>query len=295
MKQLFQLLGVASVTELLKNKSFFLLIFGLILLDRVIKYFTGGQSKPPGAEQLKELGLEAGPWIFEQFPSDLAQWFGQGQIFVLLAGLFLLKQLISIWPSSDMRRMHREERHGFGLIGSLTSLKWGQLLWDMIAAASLISLTSAWGILVFWVTQALWFQFHQIWVVGLLAGLWFFVAPVILGGLSFSSKLAVLHQGSFSRKLALYFQLFSRLDFFWKSWVFFSLRTVLEGVFVLVIPAMALLWIEPYLLKITLAAISATPVYSFVKMASFKFFLFLYRDAVEVRKEYAQYYEQLGL
>jgi len=292
MKKLIHLLGVQSVTELLKNKSFFLLIFGLILLDRVIKTFTGGQSKPPGIEQIKTLGTQVGPWVFEQFPLELAHWFSQGQIFVLLAGLFLLKQLISIWPSSDMRRMHRDERHGFGLFGSLMSLKFDQLWWDLIAAGSLVALTSVWGSVVFFGCQTLWFQFHQLWVVGLLGVMLFLVAPVILGGLSFSSKLAVLHQGSFKRKLILYFQLFCKASFFWRAWVFFSLRTILEGLFVAIIPAMALLWIESYGLRLAVAAVSATPVYSFVKMASFKFFLYLYQYAPEVKEEYSQYYDQ---
>ncbi|OGH01956.1 MAG: hypothetical protein A2600_04415 [Candidatus Lambdaproteobacteria bacterium RIFOXYD1_FULL_56_27] len=294
MKQLFQILGVHSVRELVKYKSFFLLVFLLFLVDRLIKTYAP-DSKPPGLLEAKAMGLSVGPWVFEQLPGLLWTWALDGKVLLLLGVLFLLKQAVSIWPSSDMRRMHRDERQGFGLWGSLKSLRWDQVAWDFIAALSLTALTLVWATLAFLVAQALWAQWSEFWVLVLFVGLLGLVAPVVLGGLSFSSKLAVLHQGSFGDKLGLFFLLFTSWPLFWRAWLFFSFRTVLEGIFVGLVPASALLWIDSFWLRLLIAGASATPVYSFVKMASFKFFLYLYKDFGPVRQEYQAYYRELGL
>jgi hypothetical protein len=41
------------------------------------------------------------------------------------------------------------------------------------------------------------------------------------------------------------------------------------------------------------AALSATPVYAYLKMASFKFFLEAYHEYDSVRQEYHRYYDAL--
>ncbi|MDT8445518.1 MAG: hypothetical protein RRB13_01320 [bacterium] len=293
MKRLIQILGVHSVRELLRYKSFFLLVFLLFLADRLLKLTLGSGAKPPGLSEAKALGLDAAGFVFEQLPSLLGDWLLDGRVLLGALALFVMKQLISIWPSSDMRRMHRGERQGFGLLGSLTVLRWHQVLWDLIAVGSLSLLTLSWAVGTFVLARIWWDAQGGLAALLLWAGLLGLVAPVVLAGLSFSSKLAVLSQGSFRRKLTLYFKLFTDARFFAKAWAFYSLRTILEGIFVGLVPAGALLWIESFPLRMLVAALSATPVYSFVKMASFKFFLFLYRDYPEVKEEYARYYEEL--
>lgn len=295
MKQLIQILGVQSVRELLRYKSFFLLVFLLFIADRALKLSLGPQSKPPGLSEARALGLNAAGYVFDELPAQLGLWVLDGRVLLAALGLFVMKQLISIWPSSDMRRMHRGERGRFGLLRSLTVLRWDQLVWDLIAVGSLSVMTLTWAVASFVGCKWLWAASPKLWVLGLWGLALLAVAPVVLAGLSFSSKLAVLSQGSFSRKLRLYFKLFTDGGFFIKAWAFYGLRTLLEGVFVGLVPAGVLLWVPHFGLRMFLAACSATPVYSFVKMASFKFFLYLYRHEPEVRQEYAAYYEELGL
>jgi hypothetical protein len=68
----------------------------------------------------------------------------------------------------------------------------------------------------------------------------------------------------------------------------------LEVLFVAIIPASAIILIDSFWLRMAVAAISATPVYAYLKMASFKFFLEAYRGYPLVRKEYGTYYARVG-
>ncbi|MEJ2457548.1 MAG: hypothetical protein P8Y58_05120, partial [Novosphingobium sp.] len=100
--------------ELLRYKSFFLLIFLLLLADRVIHRFVKTPDKSlvwPHGLALRNQTID---FIFNQLPGKLIHWLLTPRFLVIAAGLFLLKQVISLWPSSDMRRMHREERGRFG-------------------------------------------------------------------------------------------------------------------------------------------------------------------------------------
>jgi hypothetical protein len=75
--------------------------------------------------------------------------------------------------------------------------------------------------------------------------------------------------------------------------VFFLARLVVESVFVGAIPAWVLLAVDNYLLRLFLAAVIAAPVYSYLKMATFKFFLVMYRPYPLVYEEYRGYYQAL--
>ncbi|OGG95256.1 MAG: hypothetical protein A2527_08780 [Candidatus Lambdaproteobacteria bacterium RIFOXYD2_FULL_50_16] len=295
MKTLFTLIGVHSVRELVRYKSFFLLIFLLFIADRLLKSYVQVDKSSLGLDQLKAWGDQTAPWFFEEFPAKLWSWALSPQVWGLLAALFIAKQVISIWPSSDLRRMHRGEREDSGIWASLLALKGPQILWDAVAVGSLVLIGLFWAGISFTLASFFWHALGGAWGLLLFGFLLGGVSPVILGGLSFSSKLAVLHQGSFTRKLTLYFHLFTHWSLFWRAWVFFSLRVLLEGIFVGLVPAGALLFIDPFWLRLLIAGVSATPVYSLVKMASFKFFLWLYKGYPEVAEEYASYYQDLGL
>jgi hypothetical protein len=60
------------------------------------------------------------------------------------------------------------------------------------------------------------------------------------------------------------------------------------------IPAYILMTLDNFILRILLAALLATPVYSYLKMASFKFFLVLYERFALVKQEYDSYYRQIN-
>ncbi len=281
---------VHSVNDLFRYKSFFLLVFGLIAVDRLVHMYVHidrSMLKPPTGQGW---GLSMAQWTFERFPELLGTWVQDYRVFLAAAGLFLLKQVISMWPSSDMRRMHRRERTAFGLIASLLALRWSQVAWDAIAIGIVCGVLGMWGAVAFGLTKWFWHVSSQVACLYVLGGLIFLALPIGMAGFSYSSKLAVISKGSFTEKLKLYLRLFTDRRIFWPSWMFFLIRIVLETIFVALIPAGAILTIPAFWLRITVASLSATPVYAFLKMATFKFFLEIYGRFPLVREEYADYF-----
>jgi hypothetical protein len=148
-----------------------------------------------------------------------------------------------------------------------------------------------WSLLSFLLVRTGWQQTHSTASLFFLAGLLFLGAPLGMAGFSYSSKLAVLSRGSFAEKLRLFYLLLTDWRVFWTSWVFFLARIMLETIFVALIPAGAILLIDHFWIRLPIAAVSATPVYAYLKMASFKFFLFTYGRFPLVREEYRAYFE----
>ena len=294
MKQLIRILTVHTVRDLFRYRSFCILIFGLFLLDRVVHH-DSGQSLIPSSWQPENVSTSAlAGFVFNELPGHLAGLILQWQTWLILAGLFLLKQLISMWPSSDMRRMHRNERSGFGILGALTAIGGQQVAWDAIAIISLCGAVGVWTLVWFVVLRWGWLMYPVsgwLWTFGLMV---FIASPLTLAGFSYSSKLAVLSQGAFGRKLALFFRLFTDGGLFWRSWSFYFLRQTVEMAFVAVLPTWIILSVPQPWLRILLAGMVATPVYSYLKMASFKFFLYAYGGVPEVHAEYATYYQNLA-
>ena len=290
-KRLAALLLLDSAKDLFRYKSFFLLIFALILADRVLKKTVAADRSALRLPSLAEAGAQSARFVFKDLPEAVLSLLTDYRTFLILGGLFLLKQLISMWPSSDMRRMHRRERTGFGLIGSLTALRWDQVLWDAVAVGSICVVTGLWTLGVFVLCRGLWSAAPGTWPLLLLAALVGLFMPVTMAGFSFSSKLAVLHRGAFGEKLVLFFRLLTDLRFLLRSWLFFLARIAAESLFVVAIPAAVLLMVDFYWLRILAAGLLATPVYSYLKMVTFKFFLAVYKDTALVRQEYAAYYD----
>jgi hypothetical protein len=291
MKQLLKVLTVHSGRDLIKYKSFFGLIFGLIVLDRVVHRWVPTRKPDLHLDNFHALGLQAAAYIFEQLPGKLIEWLTDWRAIVLVAVLFLLKQMISLWPSSDMRRMHRRERERFGIFAALAAIRWQQVLWDAIAVSMICGVVGFWSLTAFWFTRLGWVQIREpIWLY-LLTGLLVVGAPAGMAGFSYSSKLAVLSRGRFEEKLLLFFRLFTDWRVFWTSRLFFTARIFLETIFVALIPLGGILFFDPFWVRMPIAALSATPVYAYLKMASFKFFLFTYGRFELVREEYPEYFQ----
>lgn len=295
MNKLLRILTVHSAKELLKYKSFFFLIFFLIFADRVIHRFVKTPEKGfdwPGAADLGRQGAE---FVFTQLPDKLFQWLLTPRVLAIAAGLFLLKQVISLWPSSDMRRMHRKERGRFGVMEALAALRWYQVAWDALAVGLVCVLTALWVAMAYAAGWGIWSM-----KTGSIAPLFFAATlaamafPVAMAGFSYSSKLAVIRHGTFGSRYRLFLELFTSWRLLWTSWLFFSARIVVEALFVAIIPAGAIMYIDNFLLRIAVAALSATPVYAYLKMASFKFFLEAYHPYGLVRQEYRDYYDVLN-
>jgi hypothetical protein len=292
MKQLLHILAVDSLKDLLRYKSFFLLIFLLLFADRAIHRFVETPAGGWAIAQGNGLGPETARYIFVELPTQLAAWIFSPKVVLIVAGLFLLKQVISLWPSSDMRRMHRRERGRFGLLEALAALRWHQVAWDALAVATACLAAGAWVAAAFGLGLFAWNRTGSSTALLLFGGLAALVLPLVMAGFSYSSKLAVISQGSFGRRFRLYLRLLTDWRLVWTSWLFFSARMIVEFIFVAAIPAGAILLIENFWLRMLVATVSATPVYSYLKMASFKFFLEAYSSYALVRQEYERYYNR---
>ncbi len=289
MKKLLEILLIHSFKDLVRYKSFLFLIFIIFLADRILRHYVQVDRSSLQLSYLKEVGLQAAPFVFEEFPGIFAHWLLEPRTLLVIVGLFLLKQLISMWPSSDMRKMHRQERGKFGLWDSFRYLQWYQFLWDAIAVGSICGVLFFWSGISFIICRQGWLKLPSpLWLVAL-GGLVFLSTPIAMAGFSYSSKLAVLSKGSFSKRLSLFFKLLTDWQTFWKSWLFFLIRIIVEGTFVAIIPAGLILTLDNFWLRLFLAGLSATPVYSYVKMVSFKFFIEIYRNDSLVYEEYKTY------
>ena len=291
-KMLLSILTLESVKDLIKNKSFILLIFLILAADRLLRHYVDlsalkkSLSFSAWQEQLPQI-------IFVELPKLAGEWLFSPLALALLAGLFLFKQVVSLWPSSSLRRWH-DTQQDQGLLGSLFSLRLTQFAWDLSALSILISITLGWGALHFFWCNLWWQQSGSVlpaWCfVAMLLAVW----PVIMAGLSYSSKLAVLQNGSYGDKFTLYLQLFRNPRIFIGSWLFFLARIVLESLFVAIIPLGALIYLDNVLLRTLLACASITPSYSYLKMASFKFFLFIYSPYPLIQQEFKDYLAAMG-
>ena len=293
LNRLLRILLFNSARDLFRYKSFLFLIFFLILADRGLKRFVHVDSAALALPDLKTLGAASANYVFERLPEVVMGLLSDYRTFLLAGALFLLKQLISMWPSSDMRRMHRRERGAFGLLTALLALRRDQILWDALAVGTICLLLGLWTLLGYLATSTLWRFWPRIGCLLLLMTQVGLFLPLVLAGFSYSSKLAVISQGSFREKLGLFLRLFHTPGVSGPSWLFFTVRIGLESLFVVALPAAILLYVELFWLRILAATLLATPVYSYLKMASFKFFLEIYRPYPLVRQEYADYYARL--
>lgn len=288
-RRLWNRLVLGSGREIVRHKSFLLLIAVVRLIDYAIGTWAPGLEgidRPEVSRALREAGVQ----VFEELPGEIVRVMADWRTPGILLGLFLVKELISLWPSSDMRHMHRRERGQFGLLRSLVALRWRQFAYDATAVSTTVGVTGAGIALGFVVCQAGWGRSaNAIWVLifGGWAGL---VFPLGMAGFSYSSKLAVVSRGTFAEKLRLFLRLYHDRRVLPVSWVFYSFRAGLEALVFGALPMLLRLGIAHDALRVALTSVVAIPVYSYLKMLSFRVFLEVYRPFPLVRAEYAQYY-----
>ena len=276
MNPFWRILTVHSVRDLFKFKSFALLILLLIVLDQWLSGLASTADTWPAMPGRHDLGQHWAAWVFTELPGIVAHALTDVRTFTVVLGLFLLKQLISMWPSSDMRRMHRQERGRFGLVTALIALQSRQIIWDAMVLGMVGTLVGLWSLAGFTLGFIIWQQTQSAWSLllpGMLVG---GVSPLVMAALSYSSKLAVISRGDALEKLGLFFQLLRHKRLRTHAWLFFLARLIVETLFVAAIPSVVMLLIPMPWLRVVLAAMIATPVYAYLKMATFKFFLLQY-------------------
>ena len=292
MKRLLNILVIDSIRELIRYKSFFLLVALLILLDRLLRHYSAKIQFQFDRGKLLDYQWLA-IWTYETLPGEIMGMILNWKLWAVAMGLFFFKQLTSMWPSSDMRLMHRKEGGTFRIFNSLRSIQGAQILWDALAISTVGVIGLIWsgtGYLMGWWNWYEWRHPAALLPPMLMAGIFW---PVGMAGFSYSSKLAVLRRSGFAEKRRLFFCLFLKPRVMLMSWIFFLFRILISLIFVLIVPIGVLLSVENLPLRILLASLSAAPAFSYVKMATFKFFLEVYRPYPEIRREYPEYFEAL--
>ena len=285
-----KLLAVDSWRTLFRFKSFFMLIFLIFWADRLLRPLIESRTAGLKAIDFSRMTADLSQQLFVNLPAMLEHLFANPRIFLALAALFLFKQVISLWPSNDMRYMHRRERKGFGLLGAMLALSWRQVAWDALALGTIFCVAGLWMLVAFIACRMLWMNNGaSFW--GWLFLLWSaMIVPLVFAGFSFSSKLAVIRHGGVKERLCLLLLIYGNYRMLVPVWSFFTLRLILEALFVAVIPGAILLTLNTPWLRVLLAGVLATPVYAFLKMISFKFFLYAYSRFDLIRKEYDAYF-----
>ena len=108
MKRLLNILVIDSIRELIRYKSFFLLVALLILLDRLLRHYSAKIQFQFDRGNLLDYQWLA-IWTYETLPGEIIGMLLNWKLWAVAMGLFFFKQLTSMWPSSDMRLMHRKE------------------------------------------------------------------------------------------------------------------------------------------------------------------------------------------
>ena len=292
MKRLLNILLIDSIRELILYKSFFLLVALLILFDRLLRHYSAKIQFQFDRRNLLDYQWLA-IWTYETLPGEIMGMLLNWKLWAVAMGLFFFKQLTSMWPSSDMRLMHRKEGGTFRIFNSLRSIQGAQILWDALAISTVGVIGFIWsgiGYLMGWWNWYEWRHPAALLPPLLMAGIFW---PVGMAGFSYSSKLAVLRRSGFEEKRRLFFCLFLKPRVMLMSWIFFLFRILISLIFVLIVPIGVLLSVENLPLRILLASLSAAPAYFYVKMATFKFFPEVYRPYPEIRREYPEYFEAL--
>jgi hypothetical protein len=239
---------------------------------------------------IKTISSNVPEWVFVRGVEQLGGLLADPRSLLVALLLFLLKELLSLWPTSAMRRLHREEGRSFGVMASLFALRWRQVLWDFSAVGATAMVVAGWILLVWLPTSWLWRTTGWdgwAWIFAIAA---IIVLPMGMGAFSFSSKIAVLSTGTQYEKMRWFLRLFYWPRLLFPAWLFYIVRAALETAALAAVPAMLHLSVENVLLRLLLGLMVAAPVYSYLKMVSFKFFLELYRDCPLVYSEYCDYF-----
>jgi hypothetical protein len=92
MKQLINLILNQSLRDLFKYKSFFLLIFALILVDRLLKSASKSIQSLINLPQTDIWGIQIADYVFNHLLQDTLVRLTDGRTLLIIVLLFLLKQ-----------------------------------------------------------------------------------------------------------------------------------------------------------------------------------------------------------
>ncbi len=274
------------LADLLNYKSFLLLMFFLCSADRFIKLIKGAYHLNLKLPPFWRVDPELSARMLFKFPGMIWKQMGSEHLMLAVAGLFLLKKLLWLWPASDLRRRHRKERGRFAIFGSLGAIGWKAPVWYLLALLAWCAAIAGWCAICFNICRFGW-QRHPgggwVWGLGIVLGV---TLPWIWAGFSFASKLAVNAAGSPLEKLGLLFKTISAWRVAWRAWLFYLAWMSLELLFISLTTTFILSKITPGNLRLLLAIMLAAPFYAYLETAAFKLFLVVFKEYPAIRQDY---------
>lgn len=276
--------------NLVQYKSFLFLMLLLCVAERTIKHLKSIYHLNVKLPAFWRMSADTSAFMLFQFPDMVVKKMSDPRLIAMIAALFLLKKALTLWPASDMRRMHREERGRFGLVAAVGAIGWRQWSWFFAALLVWCGLVAGWFLLCFTVCRFGWRQYPNsgwLWGLGISIAL---TMPLVLAGFSFSSRLAVQTGGTMARKLVLLLKTCTSWRVVWRAWLFFLAWIVVEALFISGTTIYVLTKIEHGAVRFAMAAILATPFYAYLELAAFKLFLVAFETFPVVRQEYENYF-----
>lgn len=288
---MLKVIWAEPLKDLVRYKSFLLLMFIVCLADRTIKLLKSTCHLNIKLPAFWRISADSSSFILFQFPDMLLKKMSDPRLALMVVALFLLKRMIALWPASDMRRMHRKERDRTGILSAAGAIGWKSLAWYFPALLAWCGLMAAWVVLCFVICRLGWRHYPG---GGWLWGLGIAIAaalPLTLAGLSFSSRLAVQSTGTFAQKIALLLKTCAAWRVAWRAWLFFLAWFVIEALFIAGTTIFILAKTDHGAIRFALAAVLATPFYAYLEMAAYKLFLVAYQNFPVVKQEYKHYYD----
>jgi hypothetical protein len=281
---------VQPMADLLNHKSFWLLMFFLCIADRVLKLIKSTQHLNIKLPPFWRVDPELSARMLFKFPGMLWKQVGSGDLILAVAGLFLVKKLLWLWPASDLRRRRRNERGRFFIIGSLAAIGWKSTVWYLFALLAWCAAIAGWCAALYWVCRFGWRHYPGggwMWGLGIAVAM---VVPWMLAGLSFAGKLAVNVAGRPLEKLRLLFKTVTAWPVAWRAWMFHLAWMLLELLFIALTTTFILSKLPRGGTRIFAAVVLATPFYAYLELAAFALFLVVFEESPAIKKEYESHF-----
>lgn len=281
-----QYVTAQPLLDLLQYKSFLLLMGLICFADRVLKIIKGAHHLNIKLPPFWRVEPELSARMLFKFPGLIWKQAGSENLMLAVAGLFLVKKMIMLWPSSDLRRMHRGERGRFAILGALGAIGWKSPAWYLLALLAWCTAIAGWCATWFYLCRYGWQRYPGggwLWTFGIAMAV---SIPWMLAGFSHATKLAVNATGGPLKKLQLLFKTITAWSVAWRCWLFYGAWALLEFLFIALTTLFILSKITPGDLRMLLALVLATPFYAYLETAAFKLFLVVFQEFPEIKREY---------
>ena len=280
----------SSIKDMFKFKSILMIVFCVVFLDK-----ASGTYLKPYIDQVSvsiDIDSSISSYIFNDFPVFLMEVLSDYKSQLILFFLFVLKLVVSLWPTSGLRLVHKGDNSKSYFVKSVSHLRLSQVMLNVSIDFIILFACIVWEVFSFAISYLLWKTTGSELSVLVLGLMIFMMIPFLFAGFSFSSNVVVMSNLSNLSKFRLFFKIYLDVRCLIQIWLFFLFRALVEIVFVISIPLYAILYIDDIFQKILIASISITIPYTTLKMMSFKFFLHVFENEKEIKNEFSEFYKR---